>query len=142
MPEMIWSVIPVVAHEAYTDYKTGKLNPWIFAIMVLAILPCAILLNPYLWLNCLIGGIVGGIAYLFVAIFFKGGGGDIVMMSAIGFCIGLRYFTLVIVISSIFQLIATLIKAKIKKKKIRKTQVPYAPSVLFGLVCVGIYYIV
>ncbi len=86
------------------------------------------------WLNAAGGALLGGCLLLFLAVVSRGGmgGGDIKLMFAAGFLLGLKYTVLALFIGFLFGAIVSigLIVAGIKK---RKDLIPFGPFLSLGI---------
>ena len=114
-----------IAYSAYTDKKRGEIPIWIFPFLLVIFI--SFRFNEINWANSLIGLLIGLITFLTMAIFFDGGGGDVIMMSVIGFICGVKPL---LYISTIASGILLIYHFTHKDKK----EVPYAPFVLFAYI--------
>lgn len=114
-----------LSYAAYTDKKRGEIPIWLFPFL-LAIFTL-IRFNEINWFDSLIGLFISFITFLAMALFFNGGGGDVIMMSAIGFICGVRPLLYISMLASGILLIFHLTH---KDKK----EVPYAPFVLLSYI--------
>lgn len=76
----------------------------------------------------------------FIASFLGSGGGDIIMMSCIGFILGLQY-SLFIALVSILVFIPFCIIKKFKDKENEIIVLPYAPFVFFSTTVTFVFYL-
>lgn len=86
--------------------------------------------------------IVVFLVYYIVARFFGGGGGDAIMMSVLGFMLGIN-IVYISLIASLLNLVC-LIFLSLTHKSIQSTEVPFAPFVLISFIVFyligGIYF--
>ena len=69
---------------------------------------------------------IGFTAFTVLALFFKGGGGDIIMMTVVGFMLGPVILMHITIAASVFSIIYYY--------NSKKTQIPYAPCVFLGYI--------
>lgn len=137
---------------AYTDIKKQKI--------ILAVPICLVLLTAgywlitkqnEVWLFAVVGAVTAGITYFIPALLGKGGGGDVIMMAAIGFCIGIYQIVYLIIFTSVFYLCFLLIRLSKEivenndgaAKDILKKRYPYIPFVLAGwMLLLGYIYLI
>ncbi|MCR5479024.1 MAG: A24 family peptidase [Ruminococcus sp.] len=114
-----------LSYAAYTDKKRGEIPIWLFPFLLAVF--TLIRINEINWFDSLIGLFIGFVTFLAMALFFNGGGGDVIMMSAIGFICGVRPLLYISMLASGILLIFHLTH---KDKK----EVPYAPFVLLSYI--------
>jgi len=121
----------------YFDCKGGTIPIFLFPILPAIILSLSIASGQINIVNSLIGLLIGAVTFWALAFFFDGGGGDIVMMSVLGWCLGVRGIIILILASSvIYAVFATIVigvyAIKKRAKEALKKQYPFAPFVLTG----------
>lgn len=146
MTEMIrlyflYAVIAVfLVIAAVWDIKGGTIPGHLFPCLFGLFVPLVILSDGFYWLSSVIGLLIGMLCFYIMARFFDGGGGDILMMSVLGWCLGARRLVYIILLASGVYLLFSLgvmVVYLIQKKKVREAltnQYPYAPFVLIGYV--------
>jgi len=132
---IVITVMLVIA--TYFDCKYGTIPIILLPILPAIILPLAILSGQTAMIDSLIGLLIGAAAFWAIALFFEGGGGDILMMGVLGWCLGVRGIIILILASSV--LYATFATSVIvvyaiqkRAKDALKKQYPFAPFVLAG----------
>lgn len=134
---MIWIWIPVIislGFATYKDIKTLEVPIYLFFITTAAITLIRMLMQPtYNWIDSVLGLIVCGLVYFLLALFFEGGGGDIVMMAMIGWCLGIRNALFVVMFASFIYFIWLMFTSNKKKT------LPYAPGVFVGCVTTFVF---
>ena len=127
-------VIPLL-YAAIKDYKTMTIPIWLFPLTTMIHSIITALAHEYInWTDKIIGFVVCAFAYIVISIWFKGGGADIIMMSALGWMLGFIIIVKIILIASIITSFVIVIYSIIKKNDIRKVVVPYAPSVFIAYI--------
>ena len=126
------------------DIKKGKLL--VSATGMIALMSLHGILSGTLPLSaCLLGAAILFVIYFLAAVFGKGGGGDALLLGALGAVLGFHTALYLVLFSSICLLIFAIIYficAKIGKKKDgEKERLPFAPFVLSGWIALIIYYI-
>lgn|GEM_PF-1312383 len=125
----------------YYDCKSGVIPIFLFPVLPAVILPLAVVSGQMDIVYSFIGLLIGALTFWSLAFFFDGGGGDILMMSALGWCLGIRGIIILILASSvIYAVFATIVigiyAIKKRAKEALEKQYPFAPFVLAGfLVC-------
>lgn len=114
-----------LSYSAYTDKKRGEIPIWLFPFLLAIFL--LFRFNEINWFDSLIGLFIGFVTFLAMAVFFNGGGGDVIMMSSIGFICGVKPLLYISMIASVILLIYYSFH---KNKK----EVPYAPFVLIAYI--------
>lgn len=123
----------------YYDCKSSIIPFYLFPILVGVVVPLSVIYGKPQIIDSLIGLLIGASTFLALAIFFNGGGADILMMGTLGWCLGVRGTIILILASSgIYALFATIVVcycAFIKKEKgALHKQYPFAPFVLAGYI--------
>ena len=136
---IILAVTVALGLSAWEDYKTEEISLVSVGLMILT-KSVFILLNPEI--NTLYASFVGlGISafpFLIMAILGKGGIGDILLMGALGFAVGIIPVIRIILIASIIYIlfgmyqIGKMEPSDNRVKEGLKTQYPYAPSVFIA----------
>lgn len=135
VPYIILAVSIYVA--AVIDYKTRTIPIFLFPISGIIFTVSYLLINgTFSFLNGLIAAVIGILSFLALALFFDGGGGDIIMMATIGWCVGIKTFIYIVIISCIINNIVVIYLKTRKKQSITKTTVPFAPSVALSFTTV------
>lgn len=111
-------------YASYTDIKREEIPLWLFPSV--SVLHTLIFYKSIVWKWSIIGLLIGVLSFTFLAVFFNGGGGDIIMMGTLGFVIGPKNFMYITIISSILCLCFYILK-KVKKA-------PYVPFVALSYV--------
>lgn len=137
-PYIVIGIFLTVA--AIYDVIGGMIPLHLFPCLFGLFIPLMILSDDFSLLNSLIGLIVGVFCFYIMARFFDGGGGDILMMAVLGWCLGINGLVRIIFIACALYFVfflGILIVWVIQKKKVREIlskQYPYAPFVLVGYV--------
>lgn len=94
-----------------------------------------------LWLDSILGLLVGGGFFLLIAILSKGGmgGGDIKLMGMLGFFLGIKKIIMVTFLSFFTGALFTL-PLLVFKKKSRKEMIPFGPFIAIGALITMLYY--
>lgn len=94
-----------------------------------------------LWLDSILGLLIGGGFFLLVAIIFSGGmgGGDIKLMGMLGFFLGAKKIIMVIFLSFFIGALFAL-PLLILKKKGRKEMIPFGPFIALSALITMLYY--
>ena len=140
-------VLLALGVAAVCDSQTGQIPVFLFPVLWALCLPLTFFSYRFDLMDSVIGCLISVCVFLILAIFFKGGGGDILMMGAVGWCLGIRGTVYLILLSSLFYLIFTLgvfgyRLAKGKPGNILTSQYPYAPFVLCGYIVQVLFCIV
>lgn len=109
-----------------TDTKKREIPIWLFPSLVAVYITLHVAMGTMQWINSLVGLFIGALAFTIAALFFQGGGGDILMMSAIGFVYGpviLSHITIGASIGCICYYCIT-----------KQKNIPYAPIVLISYI--------
>lgn len=132
---LISSVLIVIT---FIDLKE-MIIPDVLVIILLILSVLYKILNYYLYnvppqiLNSLGGLLIAGGLFLAIVILSKGGmgGGDVTLISALGFILGIKYILLNIFLSFILGAIISIILL-ITKIKDRKDPIPFGPFIILG----------
>lgn len=120
-------------YEAIIDSLTGKISIVGFLVMGISVTSMQVITNSFDIFSSLFGLFLGGITYLVSAYFFSGGGGDVIMVAVLGWCVGINNLIYIVIIASLVYLIQIVCKnLKDKKKPVNKIQMPYAPAVFIA----------
>jgi leader peptidase (prepilin peptidase)/N-methyltransferase len=111
----------------FTDIKRREIPIWIFP--TLSVLFIILNFSQMNWKESFVGFSLAFLSFLFLAIFFEGGGGDIIMMSCMGFILGIKNITYIIIFSSMLCILYYFIT--------KKNDSPYAPFALGGYLITG-----
>ena len=117
-------ILFLLIYISYYDLKFKEIPLKVLAISTLLLFPFSI---QDLWTQLLCTVIVFGL-YLFLAAFYQGGGGDVILMSCMALLIGKGIFHIVFVSHVLFLFCAIYIRLRQKKE----TDIPFAPFVLLG----------
>lgn len=122
-------LILILLYSTATDIRKREIPIELFLFIVIPIGFVAQILQvgPGLLETISVAGIVG-ITYTILALFFKGGTGDIIMMVALSLCLGKR----MILIIGIATLLLACWRVYLKLKGRDNVEVPYVPVVLIG----------
>ena len=107
-----------------TDIKKREIPIWLFPLI--SVLFLIFHQQPINLTFSIVGCLIGIAAFTIMALFFEGGGGDIIMMGSIGLMYGPIALAVIITISSFLCLIYRLYS--------KATTVPYAPFVLLAYI--------
>lgn len=140
LPYIVIAVFLIIA--AVFDARGGVIPIYLFPCLFGLFVPFVVLTGNYNLLSSFAGLLLGLFCFYIMARFFGGGGGDILMMSVLGFCLGVKKLAYIILLAGctylLFILVVMLIRL-IRKKPVREIltrQYPYAPFVLTGyIVC-------
>lgn len=137
MPNILTYVLLLIAVyvAAFTDLRTKTIPIWLFPTAGILVLILRLFYVFDGWIDCIVASIIMGVVYFLSAMFFHGGGGDIIMMSVIGWCVGFEMSVNIALVSNIVFLLIILLRSKKWKKSWKTMTLPYAPSVAIG-VCV------
>lgn len=133
---------------AVYDLLGGEIPIHLFPMLFGLFFGLSFITGDFSFLSSTLGLILGAFLFWIMARFFDGGGGDIIMMSVLGWCLGLRPFVRLVFVSSALYFvfsICLLAVGAIRRKRLKeliKEQYPYAPFVLAGyLICLfaGLY---
>ena len=136
LPYLMIAVFLIIA--AVFDACEGRIPIFLFPCLFGLFAPLVVLTGDYNLLNSFAGLFVGLLCFYIMAQFFDGGGGDILMMSVLGFCLGVEKLIYVILLAGCAYLLFALAVAAfrlIRKKPVHEIltrQYPYAPFVLIG----------
>jgi len=133
------AIFTVLLIAAFFDCKSNSIPLFLFPTLMAWVVPLAVMSGHPQIKDSLVGMLIGTGAFLILAIFFKGGGADILMMGVLGWCLGARgTVILILVSSSIYIIVATVIvfysKFIKKEKGVLRKQYPFAPFVLAGYI--------
>ena len=130
----VWIIILLcLGYAAYKDFKTYEVPIELFALTTVVITIIKLFTtDSFDWVSSLLGTGMCFIVYLILAMFCGGGGGDIIMMSMLGWCLGARTSVYIILFSSFIYFIALIVHNDKKKK------LPYAPGVFVGTLAISI----
>lgn len=122
-------LLAVLIYSSIVDVKKREIPIEFYLVVIIPIGTMAQVLHigPPLHETIIITAIVGTI-YLVLAIFFKGGGGDVIMMVALSVCLGKR----MILIIGIATLLLAIWRIWLGIKHQNDKEIPYAPVVLIG----------
>ena len=130
-------VVLIVA--TYYDCKSSIIPLYLFPVLAGVVIPLSVIHGQPQIADSLFGMLIGICTFFFLALFFKGGGADILMMGVLGWCFGVHGTIILILASSgIYALFATIMLCYcyfIKKEiDVLRKQYPFAPFVLTGYV--------
>ena len=113
--------------SSYLDLKKREIpiELYFFYLIPLAVIGQLFSAGPPLW-EAIAAALVWGAVYLVLAMYCGGGGGDIVMMAVLAFCIG-KSICLVVIFCMVGMVAYGLVKRDWKM-----AAVPYAPFVLIS----------
>lgn len=127
------------------DYYSGIIpDRFIFLILIFSIIYKISLYIFYSvspqWFNSILGLLVGGLLFLTISVLSKGGmgGGDIKLIGALGFALGLKMVFLNIFLSFIIGAIISLMLIALKKKG-RKDSIPFGPFICMGFLITSLW---
>lgn len=126
----IWLIVFVLlVISTYTDCKNGTIPIWLYIVTPI----CTTIwyqyhFNEFDYMSSTLGFFILGSIYL-VAVFWGGGGGDVIMMASLGWMLGIKAGLYIALMASFIYLIAILYMRIIKKNKDKKLTLPYAPFV-------------
>ena len=142
------AILIVLLIAAFYDCKSSIIPLYLFPILIAAIVPLAVISGQPQITDSLIGLLIGTGTFLTLAIFFKGGGADILMMGTLGWCLGVRGTLILILVSSaVYSMFVTVhviyCVVRKKPKDFLHKQYPFAPFVLTGYIicwlCGGLF---
>ena len=113
---------------AYTDYKTRTIPIWLFPLTVLLYSIQVVWTGGYIGTENILGFLCMFLPTLLLSINGKMGGGDVLMLSAIGFLLGYK-LTVYVFIVSVISTLYFIIILKFKKK-----ECPLAPFALVAYI--------
>jgi len=133
----VLAIFIVLLAATYYDCKSSIIPIYLFPILAVIVVPLSIIHGQPLLIESLMGLLIGVGTFMFLALLFKGGGGDIIMMGILGWCLGIRgTLMLIFLASGIYTAVATVLIcycAFIKKEKnVLRKQYPFALFVLAG----------
>lgn len=136
---MLYVIIAIfLAVAAVFDLHDGTIPLPLFPTLFALFVPLAVMSENFNPVSSFIGLLIAFFCFFILARFFDGGGGDILMMSVLGWCLGARNLVCLIFAAGGFYLVFSLFVALIyllRKRPVRealKAQYPYAPFVLAG----------
>lgn len=148
LPEMIMliTVAVVLSVAAIYDIIGGQIPLMLFPVFLGFFMALSIVVRSFDPLDSLLGMAIGAVAFVLLAWLYDGGGGDIIMMSGLGWCLGAVRFVYVTLAASVFYFLfflCVLLYYAVRKraKEALKKQYPYAPFVLAGYMaclCAGL----
>lgn len=114
----------------YTDTKTKTIPVFLFpSVLVLGVL-CLIHNGNLNLLSSFIFGIFAFISYLVLALFFHGGGGDVIMMTSLAFLLGKEILYIMFIGHTILCIVSLVRYIRTKKKE----TLPFTPFVLVAYI--------
>lgn len=137
-PYIVIAVFLIVA--SVYDIIGGMIPLHLFPCLFGLFVPLVIFSDGFNLLSSVLGLLLGLFCFYIMARFFDGGGGDILMMAVLGWCLGIKRLIAVIFLSSgiylVFFIGLALVKLlkKRKLKELLREQYPYAPFVLGGYI--------
>ena len=129
-------IICVLAYSCWMDIRQREIP---IELYVLVILPMGIIalimgIGPGVF-EAISMAVIVGICYTILALYFQGGGGDLIMMVSLALCLGYQII-FVMTVSTIVLFLFRFMEL-FKKKSV---QIPYAPFVLLGFTVERIAY--
>lgn len=123
---------------SYTDIREQKIRKWVFPTMAVIVTILNIIGNNPIeqWINCFVGGAVGFICFLTVALFSKCGGADVIMAGCTGLAYGFSNLWRIILLACggcFVYFVVEVVYAFVASKKIRQ-KFPMAPFFMFGFI--------
>lgn len=137
-PYIVIAVFLIVA--AVYDIIGGMIPMHLFPCLFGMFFPLVILSDNFSLLRSLAGLFLGVFCFYIMARLFDGGGGDILMMAVLGWCLGIKGLIYIILLSCgcylVFFLVMLCVRIFSKKnvREILREQYPYAPFVLVGYI--------
>lgn len=132
---IVYALVAIVLlWSAYKDWKTYELPIVHYPALVVCVTIIRLYTDTMEWIPSILGLFTAIVTFGVLAVFFKGGGGDIIMMAAVGWCIGTVNLGFVIFSSWIVYLIGGFIYCKIKKLPMSRMQLPFAPAAFVGMI--------
>ena len=118
----------VLVYSCWTDIRRREIpiELYFLTILPMAIISLAIGVGPELF-EAISMAVMVGICYTILALYFQGGGGDLIMMVSLSLCLGYRIILVMAISTAALFLFRFM---ELFKRKI--AQVPYAPFVLLG----------
>lgn len=135
MSFMILLVALIIA--TITDIKTKTIPLWLFPLTLLLSITVDLMSNYKLTFPIKFSGMLCMFLLFLLASRFGGGGGDIIMMSVLGWIVGLRYSLYISFIAFIIYILSLFAVKNICKRKDYKFNLPFAPFVLSGTLILG-----
>ncbi len=139
---LISSVLIVIT---YIDLKEMIIpDSLVVSILILSIsyklLDYILYKTPIRLIDSLGGLLLAGVLFLMIVIFSKGGmgGGDVTLIGALGFLLGIKHIILTILLSFILGAIISLILIAIKIKT-RKDPIPFGPFIILSFFIALLY---
>ena len=135
------AILAVLLIATFYDCKSSIIPLYLFPTLVAAIVPLAVISGQPQITDSLIGMLIGTGTFLTLAIFFKGGGADILMMGTLGWCLGVRGVIILTLASSVvYSVFASIVVLyclfKKRPREFLHKQYPFAPFILTGyIVC-------
>ena len=129
------SVFSTLVLSAYLDLKKREIpvELFVYYLIPLGLIGQLFSVGPPLW-EMIAAVVIWGSVYLVLAMYCGGGGGDVVMMATLAFCLG-RSINLIVILC----MVGTIVYGLMKKDR-KMTSVPYAPFVLISFTIERILY--
>jgi len=125
-------------HASFTDWKYRLIYDRVILIGLVSAITCRSLYTPASWWDYIGTGLVTLIVLSTVAVVTGGraiGGGDIKLLSMLGFSLGLLPFLVLFFVAHLTACFFLLIWKVFHSKKVNKdTTLPFAPFILLGLI--------
>jgi len=133
------AILVILLIATYFDCKDGTIPILLFPLLPALIVPISVIYGQPEIINSLIGMLIGAATFFILAIWFEGGGGDILMMGVLGWCLGIRGILILILVSSVtYTIFATAVigvyAMQKRTKEALRNQYPFAPFVLAGFI--------
>ena len=132
------AILSALIYSAHFDYKNNTIPIFVFSILLAFIIPISVIAKQFNIIESIFGTLIGISVFLLMALFFEGGGGDVLMMGVLGWILGIRGIAFLILASSLtycsFATGAMLVNCVCKRKNDLRKQYPFAPFVLVGYV--------
>lgn len=123
-------IFVVLAYSCWTDIRYKEIPIEVYFILVFPIGVVGLIIEEKPGLvESISMAVIMGVCFLILAVYFQGGGGDIVMMVSLSLCMGYRMILLLGIAT-----IALFIYRLIGFAKKQCNQVPYAPFVFAGFI--------
>ena len=135
-PYVVIAIFLIIA--SLYDLTGGMIPMHLFPCLFGLFAPLVILSENFSILNSVLGLLIGMFCFYIMARFYDGGGGDILMMAVLGWCLGAKRLVYIVLLASGVYLLFSLIVMAVywlRKKAVREAltnQYPYAPFVLIG----------
>lgn len=115
---------------SYTDIKTKTIPVFLFPSVLLLGVFCLICNGNLNLFSSFIFGVLIFVSYLIMALFFNGGGGDVIMMTSLAFLLEKEILYVMFIGHTILCIVSLICFIRTKKKEI----LPFAPFVLVAYI--------